>query len=42
VVTVVLALLFLGERIGLIEGVGIVLAVAAAVALSMESKTPAD
>lgn len=37
-VTVVLALLFLGERIGLIEGCGIVLAIGAAVALSQEAK----
>jgi drug/metabolite transporter (DMT)-like permease len=38
VVTVVLALIFLGERIGAIEAGGIVLAVAAAVALSHESR----
>ncbi len=37
-VTVVLALLFLGERIGPIEGMGIVLAIVAAVALSRETK----
>jgi drug/metabolite transporter (DMT)-like permease len=43
-ITVVLALIFLGERIGLIEGLGIVLAIGAAVALSQETKklaTPA-
>ena len=39
-VTVVLALLFLGERIGLIESVGILLAILAAVALSQESPKP--
>jgi len=39
-VTVVLALLFLGERIGLIESVGIMLAILAAVALSKESPKP--
>ena len=37
VVTVVLALLFLGERIGPIECAGIVLAIVAAVALSREA-----
>lgn len=41
-VTVVLALLFLGERVGLIEGFGIVLAICAAVALSPETQKPAD
>ncbi len=41
VVTVVLALLFLGERIGLVEGGGVLLAILAAVALSFERKTPA-
>jgi len=38
VVTVVLALLFLGERIGWLESIGVVLAVAAAIALSCETK----
>jgi drug/metabolite transporter (DMT)-like permease len=38
-VTVVLALLFLGERVGGLEGVGIVLAILAAIALSQESKS---
>ncbi len=38
VVTVVLALIFLGERIGAIEAGGIVLAIAAAVALSYEGR----
>ena len=37
-VTVVLALIFLGERVGLIESTGIALAILAAVALSQESK----
>ena len=37
-VTVVLALLFLGERIGWIEGAGIALAIVAAIALSKETK----
>lgn len=37
-VTVVLALIFLGEGIGLIEGCGIVLAIGAAVALSQETR----
>lgn len=37
-VTVVLALIFLGERIGLVEGFGIVLAIGAAVALSQETQ----
>ncbi len=41
VVTVVLALLFLGERIGPLEGVGVVLAIVAAVALSFEKQKPA-
>lgn len=36
-VTVVLALLFLGERIGWIEGAGIALAIVAAIALSKET-----
>jgi drug/metabolite transporter (DMT)-like permease len=40
-ITVVLALIFLGERIGLIEGCGIVLAIGGAVALSQETKKPA-
>jgi drug/metabolite transporter (DMT)-like permease len=38
VVTVVLALLFLGERIGPFETVGVVLAILAAVALSLETR----
>jgi drug/metabolite transporter (DMT)-like permease len=38
VVTVVLALLFLGERVGAIEAGGVVLAIAAAVALSYEGR----
>lgn len=37
-VTVVLALIFLGERIGVIEVAGIVLAILAAIALSKESR----
>jgi len=37
-VTVVLALLFLGERVGLLESCGIVLAIIAAIALSRETK----
>jgi len=37
-VTIALALIFLGERIGLIEGCGIALAIGAAVALSQETK----
>jgi len=37
-VTVVLALLFLGERIGPLEGLGIALAIVAAIALSRETK----
>ncbi len=43
VVTVVLALIFLGERIGGLEVAGVVLAIAAAVALSFETRnaTPA-
>lgn len=40
-VTVVLALAFLGERIGYIEVLGIVLAIVAAIALSYESRSPA-
>lgn len=40
VVTVVLALIFLGERIGPLEGAGVVLAVVAAVALSYEKRKP--
>lgn len=38
-VTVVLALIFLGERVGAIEGSGIALAILAAVALSQESRS---
>jgi uncharacterized membrane protein len=40
-VTVLLALLFLGERVGLSEGCGILLAICAAAALSRETKSPA-
>ena len=40
-VTVLLALFFLGEHVGLIEGCGIVLAISAAAALSQETKRPA-
>ncbi len=38
IVTIVLALLFLGERFGLLEAIGIVLAILAAIALSKETK----
>ena len=41
IVTVMLALLFLGERVGLIAGCGIVLAIGAAVALSQETQKAA-
>jgi drug/metabolite transporter (DMT)-like permease len=41
IVTIILALLFLGEKVGLLEGAGIVLAILAAVALSWETKPPA-
>ena len=41
IVTVLLALFFLGERVGLIEACGIVLAIVAAVALAQETKRPA-
>ena len=37
-VTVVLALLFLGERVGLVEAAGIALAIVAAIALSCETR----
>lgn len=37
-VTIVLALIFLGERIGLIEAAGITIAILAAIALSQETK----
>ena len=37
-VTIVLARYFLGERVGLVEGIGIGLAIIAAIALSQESK----
>ena len=37
-VTIVLALIFLGERVGLIEAAGIAVAIVAAIALSQESK----
>jgi drug/metabolite transporter (DMT)-like permease len=40
VVTVALALIFLGERIGALEGAGVVLAIVAAVALSYEKRKP--
>jgi drug/metabolite transporter (DMT)-like permease len=39
-VTVLLALLFLGERLGALDGCGIVLAILAAAALSSETKKP--
>ena len=39
-VTLVLAFTFLGERVLLLEAAGIVLAILAAVALSMETKPP--
>jgi drug/metabolite transporter (DMT)-like permease len=39
-VTVVLALLFLGESVGLVEGGGILLAIIAAAALAQEGKKP--
>jgi drug/metabolite transporter (DMT)-like permease len=38
IVTIVLALIFLGEKVGLLEGAGIALAILAAVALSWETK----
>lgn len=41
IVTLVLALLFLGERVGGLEAAGIALAILAAVALSYEKKRPA-
>lgn len=41
VVTIILALLFLGERVGALEWIGVVLAIAAAVALSLEKRTAA-
>ena len=41
IVTLILALLFLGERVGMLESIGIVLAIVAASALSQESK-PCD
>ena len=41
-VTVLLALLFLGEHVGLVQGFGIVLAICAAAALSRETKGPAS
>ena len=41
IVTLFLALLFLGERVGLLESVGIALAIIAAVALSRETKQAA-
>jgi len=37
IVTIILALLFLGEKVGLLEGAGIALAILAAVALSCET-----
>jgi len=40
-VTIVLALIFLGEKVGLIESAGIALAILAAVALSQENKPTA-
>ena len=41
-VTIVLALLFLGERIGFIEAIGIAVAIVAAIALSQETKPAAQ
>lgn len=41
IVTLILALIFLGEKVGLLEGAGIALAILAAVALSCETKSPA-
>jgi drug/metabolite transporter (DMT)-like permease len=40
-VTIVLALIFLGEKVGLLEWAGIALAIIAAVALSQETKPAA-
>jgi drug/metabolite transporter (DMT)-like permease len=40
-VTIVLALIFLGEKVGLIESAGIAVAIRAAVTLSQETKNPA-
>ena len=42
IVTIILALIFLGEKIGLLEGAGIALAILAAVALSCETKPAAS
>ncbi|MDP3069923.1 MAG: DMT family transporter [Opitutaceae bacterium] len=42
IVTIILALIFLGEKIGLLEGAGIVLAILAAVALSCETRPAAS
>lgn len=42
IVTIILALIFLGEKVGLIESAGIVLAILAAVALSCETKPAAS
>ena len=41
IVTIILALIFLGEKVGLIESAGIALAILAAVALSCETKPAA-
>jgi drug/metabolite transporter (DMT)-like permease len=38
IVTLILALIFLGEKVGLLESAGIALAILAAVALSCETK----
>jgi drug/metabolite transporter (DMT)-like permease len=40
IVTIILALIFLGEKVGLLESAGIALAILAAVALSCETKPP--
>lgn len=42
IVTIILALIFLGENVGLLEGAGIALAILAAVALSYETKPAAS
>lgn len=42
IVTIILALVFLGEKVGLLEGAGIAVAILAAVALSYETKPAAS
>ncbi|MBL9186298.1 MAG: DMT family transporter [Opitutaceae bacterium] len=42
IVTIILALIFLGEKVGLIESAGIALAILAAIALSCETKPAAS